>query len=120
MKSQGDPTFDSTKPPKRRKRFPVELVDWFTHPLALAIFYMDDGGVADNQPYFATGEVPLDEVKTMQKVFKNNFGLDTTIRTYKGVAVGILVRRQSCRKFKELVGPYVSQVPSMSYKMKIT
>lgn len=105
---------------KRRKQFPCELVFWFNHPLALAVFYMDDGGVQSNQAYFATGEVSLKEVKFMQYALKRNFDLETTIRYSNKVAVGLLVRRKDCGKFVKIVQPYVNQVPSMRYKLNMT
>lgn len=120
LKSETDPTFVKSQKPKRRKRFPPELVDWFDHPLALAVFYMDDGGVQDNQAYFATGEVPLDEVLNIQKAMLVNFNLETTIRYSKEKPVGLLVRRQDCATFISLVKDYVNQVPSMRKKLNIT
>lgn len=116
----GDPAYKEGQAPRRRKRFPQELVSWFNHPLALAVFYMDDGGVQDNQPYFATGEVSEQEVLYMQQALKENFGFETSIRYAKKVAVGLLVRRKSCPKFMDLVVPYVNQVPCMCFKLKIT
>lgn len=119
-KQPGDPAYKEGQPPRRRKRFPQELVSWFNHPLALAVFYMDDGGVQDNQPYFATGEVTEQEVLYMQQALKENFQLDTSIRCAKKVAVGLLVRRKDCSRFMNLVVPYVKQVPCMSQKLEIT
>lgn len=119
-KQEGDPTYKPTVKAKRRKRFPWEIVFWFNHPLAIAVFYMDDGGVQNNQPYFATGEVTEKEVKFMQYAFKRNFDLETTIRYSNKVAVGLLVRRKDCGRFVDLVQPYVNQVPSMRYKLNIT
>lgn len=81
---------------------------------------MDDGGVQDNQAYFATGEVTQQEVLYVQQALKENFELDTSIRYAKKVAVGLLVRRESCPRFLDLVEPYVKQVPCMSYKLNIT
>lgn len=118
-KEQGDTTYRSTGKNKRRKRFPCELVFWFNHPIALAVFYMDDGGVQNNQAYFATGEVSRKEVKFMRYALKRNFGLETTIRYSNKVAVGLLVRRKDCGKFVELVQPYVNQVTSLRYKLKM-
>jgi hypothetical protein len=119
-KKPGDPTYVEGQRNKRRKAFTVELFQCFKHPLALAVFYMDDGGVADNQAYFATGEVPLNEVKLLADVFLQNFGLKTTIRFSEGVAVGLLVKRESCGTFLDLVETYVKDVPGMERKLEIT
>jgi hypothetical protein len=119
-KQKQDPTYNPKERKRRRKRFPCELVFWFNHPLSLAIFYMDDGGVQSNQAYFATGEVSKKEVKFMQYALKRNFNLETTIRYSKKIPVGLLVRRKDCDKFVTLVQPYVNQVASMRYKLNIT
>lgn len=122
LKQEPDPTLNPNKGTrnKRRKQFPCELVFWFNHPLALAVFYMDDGGVQSNQAYFATGEVSAREVKFMQYALKRNFDLETSTRYAKDVPVGLLVRRKDCGKFVKLVEPYVNLVPTMRYKLNIT
>lgn len=119
-KEEGDPTFNPNQLPRRRKQFVPELIDWFKHPLALSLFYMDDGGVSDNQPYFATGEVTNEEVLLMQQVFKDNFDLDSSLRVVGDHNKGILVRRKDCSKFLDLVQPYVSQVKGMERKLQIS
>jgi len=126
QKKPGDPTY---KVGKKRKAFTKELFHCFVHPLALAVFYIlflfcknknDDGGVVDNQPYFATGEVPENEVKLFAKVLETNFGLRTTIRRSEEIAVGLLVKRCDCGKFLDLVEPYIKNVSCMKRKLKIT
>lgn len=119
-KSLGDPTYQPQDKPKRRKRFPPELVEWFNHTLGLALFYMDDGGVQSNQAYFATGEVPFNEVLILKKALEVNFSLQTTTRYSSGKAVGLLVRRKDCGKFISLIEPYVKEVPCMKYKLNIS
>lgn len=119
-KEEGDPTFNPNALPRRRKQFIPELLEWFKHPLALSIFYMDDGGVAENQPYFSTGEVTNKEVLLMQQVFKENFGLDSSLRLVDDHYKGILIRRKDCSKFLDLVQLYVSQVKQMERKLKIS
>lgn len=119
-KSPEDPTYKEGAAPKRRKRFPPELIELFKDPLTLAVFYMDDGSVAGNSPYFATGECPLNEVEILQEVFLKNFGLSTNVRYAKGLPVGITVIRANCDKFLDLIEHIVKEVPSMIYKLKIT
>lgn len=119
-KSPGDPTYKEGQAPRRRKRFTKELLELFKDPLTLAVFYMDDGSVAGNSPYFATGECPLNEVEILQEVFLKNFGLSTNVRFSKGLPVGITVIRADCDKFLDLVEDIVKEVPSMTYKLNIT
>jgi hypothetical protein len=120
IKSETDPTFNPSQGPRRRKCVPDQIKHWFTHPLALSVFYMDDGTVTDNQPYFATGEFSLKEVHLLQDCFKDNFGLNTSIRRSNGNPVGFLVARRDCQTFLDLVSPYVQEVPCMRYKLNIT
>jgi hypothetical protein len=107
---------------------------------------MDDGGVQDNQPYFATGEVTFHEVEIMRSVLLKNFDLECTYRYKKcknlpqgtdmspyvflskeedpeqipRLAVGLLVKRESCSRFLDIVSPIIQNVPSMRYKLEIT
>ena len=120
FKGPGDPTFNPNEPPKRRKMYIPQLLDWFHHPLALAIYYMDDGSAVDNQAYFSTGEVTDGEVILMQQVLKKNFDLDSSFRLSGDRYVGLLIRRKDCSKFLNLVEGYVSEVNGMERKLKIT
>jgi|LakMenEpi03Aug12_release.lakeMendotaPanAssembly.Ray.scaffolds.fasta_scaffold193346_2 hypothetical protein len=119
-KSGGDPTYQEGEAPRRRKRFTRELLELFKDPLTLAVFYMDDGSVAGNSPYFATGECPLNEVEILQEVFLKNFGLNTNVRFSERLPVGITIIRADCDKFLDLVEDIVKEVPSMTYKLNIT
>lgn len=119
-KSPGDPTYVEGQKPRRRKCFPKQLPELFKDPMTLAVFYMDDGSVAGNSPYFATGECTLNEVKILQEVFLKNFGLRTNIKYAEQVAVGITVVRADCDKFLDLVEDIIKEVPSMTYKLNIT
>lgn len=119
-KELGDPTFNPKEKPKRRKKYIPQLFDWFKHPLALSIYYMDDGSACDNQPYFSTGEVTDDEVLLMQHVLQQNFGLNSSFRRSGDRYSGLLIQRKDCSKFLDLVEPYVSQVKGMNRKLKIT
>ena len=118
-KDQNDSTFNPNKP-QRRKCFLPWVKEVFKSSLTLAVFYMDDGGIQDNQPYLSTGEVPYNEVLLFQQALKENFGLSTSIRTNKNVPQGLLLSRKDCGKFLDLVEKHVLEVPCMHYKLQIT
>lgn len=86
-------------------------------PLALAIWFMDDGYKNGRGFCFATNGFTLKEVQLLQQIVKHNFNLDTTI--YKSnLGQPILYIRTSCReKFIKLVSPYICK--SMMYKLEL-
>ncbi len=107
-----------------RKRYPEELADWFTSPYALAIFYMDDGGLQQKSAYFSTGEVSTEEVLFLKDILETNFGLEFVARRSNQdqenatfVYRGLLLRRRSREQFFNLVAPTVMQIPCMQYKL---
>jgi hypothetical protein len=115
-KEIGDPTYGRGNS-VYRKKIPKQIINWFTSPYSLAIWYMDDGCFMDNSALIRTGEIPESEVKLLQHTLKTNFGLETTIRRDRDVAASIYIRRESWEKFKQLVEPTVLQVPEMIYKL---
>lgn len=120
IKKPTDPTYNPLQTSRRRKCAPKQLKEWFKHPLALAVYYMDDGGVQHNQAYFTTGEFNLDEVQIVQACLLDNFSLHTSIRISNNVPKGVIVARRDCGKFLDLVQPYVEEVPCMHYKLNIS
>lgn len=121
-KTPEDPTFGRDSP--YRKAYPAELGDWLTSPYSLAIFYMDDGGIQQQSPYFSTGEVSTREVLFLKEVLEKNFELEFTLRkvakekaTPTYVYAGLHLRRAYREHFFELVAPTVMQVPCMRYKL---
>lgn len=121
-KKPGDPTYGLGKS-IYRKCVPPNIADLFKSPYALAIFYMDDGGVQVGTAYFATGELPDNEVELLRDALKKNFNLEFTTRTQtqlgnQSYAAGLLLRRESLQTFVELVRPTISKVPCMIYKLK--
>lgn len=116
IKVPEDPTYGQGKS-IYRKKIPPEILSWLTSPLALAIFYMDDGGVQSNTAYFATGEIPPAEIQILQHAFKLNYDLETTLRISNDFPKGLLIRRGSLTHFMKLVEPVINQVPCMRYKL---
>lgn len=123
-KKPTDPTFGSGNS-LYRKCIPQQLPEWFTSPYALAIFYLDDGGVLGGSAYFATGELPSNEVLLFKQAMEQNFGLEFLPPTQRtnpsgSYRAGLLLRRRSLPRFVELVEPVVEQVPSLRYKLQFS
>lgn len=86
-------------------------------PLALAIWFMDDGFKNGRSWNLATNGFSWKEVQFLQQVLKHNFNLDTNIHK-SNLGHPIIYIRTSCReKFLELVSPYVCK--TMRYKLEL-
>ena len=109
LKAPSDPTYGRGS--DHRKCYPDELASWLTSSYALAIFYMDDGGVQQQSASFSPGEVSIEEVLFLKDILQTNFGLEFTS------SHGLLLRRSSRAQFLNLVAPTVMQVSCMHYKL---
>lgn len=86
-------------------------------PLALAIWFMDDGFKNGRSWDLATNGFTFKEVFFLQKILMHNFGLATTVHK-SNIGHPVLHIRSSCRdKFIKLVSPYMCK--SMMYKLEL-
>lgn len=98
--------------------------------LALAIWFMDDGYVSCNKSGSFYGELCVDqfslnEVELIKNWFIEKFRMEVGIRKleyksgkYKGkIAYRIKFNKENCKKLKQIVGPYVNEIPCMNYKL---
>ena len=95
--------------------------------IGLAILYMDDGSL---YPKKRNGQVHAYELviswcfkseekaKSIIEYFNNEYGITFTIKRNKG-RYSLRCGSAQARKVIEIVEPYVSQVPSMKYKLNI-
>jgi hypothetical protein len=96
-----------------------------TDPIGLAVWYMDDGCLANRYNVrFALGLVSPEECCTIQDWMLNKWDIVSTIfnqtspipkyshNIYSNLSIG---SKQNLRKFRELVEPYI--IPSMRYKI---
>jgi recombination protein RecA len=102
------------------KIVPSNISRYLTSPLALAVWYLDDGGKrTDCKAYrIHTNCYSLPEVKLLNEALKNNFGVSSTIHKQgKGFLLYIGAKNGQANKFCELVKPVVSsRIPSMLHK----
>jgi len=92
-----------------RKVFPEDLVNWIT-PLAIAVWYMDDGCYQKFDCTLSTESFDSESRKKLIKIL-DNFGVEAISRG-KGK---LRIRSKSCLKFFELIEPYIHS--SMRYKL---
>ena len=93
----------------KQKIFPIDLADWTT-PLTIAIWYMDDGCYSSNRCIFSTES--FDDLSKNALVEKlKSFNIQTILKRNGKLEI----RKNSFKKFFELVKPYIH--PSMYYKL---
>jgi hypothetical protein len=90
-------------------------------PLAIAIWYMDDGTTDGKYARFCTNSYTEPELKRLQKVMMDKFGLVTTLHIagyFKGnnqAQYNITLTKKSTYDFIDIVKPYI--IDSMRYKI---
>lgn len=101
------------------KKIP-ELMDVLLDPMALAIWFMDDGSWKSDrhQTYIIhTLGYSKKDLESVQEILKKKFGLETSLHQQKKKYWRLYIKSESAKKFKELIEPYTSQIPSMQKKM---
>ena len=103
-------------PSKRRKRINISILKRLD-PQGIAIWYMDDGHNMKGRSgiNLATQSFTYKEHLIIQKYFLETW--DIYFRIYKRKDKHFLVTYKDAKKFKDLVKPFVEQVPSMIYKI---
>jgi LAGLIDADG DNA endonuclease family len=102
----------------RRKIVPSQL-DELLDPLAMAVWFMDDGGRGARTPkglVINTSGFLADEQVALQSLLAGKFGVATSIHRV-GKGFQLYVRAESFSRFAELVSSYL--VPRMRYKIPI-
>ena len=101
------------------RRVPKLLHRWIT-PISLAFWFMDDGAM---QPYgyaLHTECFQLHQVKDLQKLLGNKFGLETSIqsdtkKSTRKTYYFLYISSRSIQRFNSLVRPFI--LPCMLYKL---
>lgn len=98
-----------------RKIIPMEIKEYLT-PLALAIWFMDDGSKLGTGARIATNGYELSELESIIIILKEKYNLDA--RYHKGAinkGHTIYIPSKSMKLFSSLVKPHM--LPSMLYKL---
>lgn len=83
-------------------------------PLALAVWFMDDGCKSYRSIYLNTQQFDLESQERLVKLLKEQWGIDATLnkdKTYRRIRIAV----HSVPKFKDLVMPYL--LPQLAYKL---
>lgn len=103
-----------------KKRVGSNISRYLTTPLALAVWYLDDGGKkTDCKAYrLHTNCYSLREVEVLRETLLSNFGITAAIHKQGGgFLLYIGARNGQANRFCEIVKPVVSsRIPSMLYK----
>lgn len=105
--------------PSGKKEIP-KLIEKLLDPIALAIWFMDDGSwKSDKHKTFIihTLGYSKNDLELVQKILKKKFELETSLHAQKGKYWRLYIRSESAKKFKDLIELYTSQIPSMQKKM---
>nr|pir hypothetical protein 261 - Allomyces macrogynus mitochondrion [Allomyces macrogynus] len=97
------------------KRVPENISDYLT-PLALAIWFMDDGSKTYNTCRIATNSFTLDDINLLCKVLQDKYDITATPQL-SGVGKGYIlyIHTSSFDKFASIVRPHMH--PDMLYKL---
>lgn len=105
---------------KRTKVVPIQI-EQFLDPVALAVWFMDDGGKAQNTKraaYINATSFTSSERVLLQKAVQNVFGLKINIQKAGGNnQYNFYIPASSYEKFCEIVLPTVLLIPEMAYKL---
>ena len=102
-----------------KKEIP-KLIEKLLDPIVLAIWFMDDGSwKSDKHKTFIIHTLGYSkkDLESVQEVLKKKFGLETSLHAQKGKYWRLYIKSESAEKFRNLIEPYTSQIPSMQNKM---
>lgn len=104
--------------PHGAKGVPVNVVE-LLDPLALAVWYMDDGGRGGRTPLGMVWNVAPFQVvdrKRLQRALDERYGIQTTLQK-AGQGTHLYIRAQSAERFVAVVSPHI--IPTMRYKLPL-
>ncbi len=104
----------------RRKILPKLIKKWLS-PLAMAVWFMDDGSIKSNRHralILNTQSFSKPELVRLIKMFKEKYGVDMKLRKQSRKSIEIyqlITTSETVEKFVEIIRPYI--LPSMMYKL---
>jgi len=128
LRSQSNPTYTrlhSRFYPINGKKSVDEYLVKMIDPLALAIIFMDDGCISKPMPKYYTKETftlslcnfDYANLFLIKKSLKLQFDLEWNINKTSRKYYHLRLLNSNNQKFVDIIYPYVSQVPSMMYKL---
>jgi recombination protein RecA len=99
------------------KRIPNELSKYLIEPLALAVWYMDDGYFyqKDNNSYLSLGKVSEKEADIVRETLENNFGIKAKIYNKGKKGYALFFGVNETERLHELLRRHM--IPLFNYKL---
>ena len=103
--------------PQGAKQIPVELPDLLSQPLALAVWYMDDGYYfpRERECYLYLGTVSTEEAETAQAAVATNFGLAPRVLDKRRKGYALYFSSRQARALADVIG--TDLLPYFRYKL---
>ena len=102
-----------------KKRFPKNLPELLVEPLALAVWYMDDGYFYQKNhnrySMLYLGRVSLEEAKIAAEAIYDNFKIQPKIYDKKNKGYALFFSVEETKKLHDLIRPYL--LPLFNYKL---
>ncbi len=101
----------------RRKNVPVDIGRLLRSPLALAVWYMDDGARRTdcNALRLHTNAYSLEEQHLLSETLANNFGVTASVHRVRANEYVLYIPSREAMEFCDIVRPFV--LPDLSHKL---
>lgn len=106
--------------PEGKKIIPSDIGKILNDPIALAVWYMDDGYFyqKDSNSLIYLGRISRAEGELLQKAVLKNFGIDATLYDKKNKGFALFFGVKETKKLHKLVSPFI--LDSLQYKISLT
>jgi hypothetical protein len=103
--------------PEGKKIIPPDIGSFLSEPIALAVWYMDDGyyNQKGKNSYIYLGRISRSEAEILSKAIKKNFGIEATIYDKKDKGFALFFGAAATKKLHALIRPYI--IESLQYKL---
>lgn len=104
--------------PGGKKRIPENLAEILTEPLALAVWYMDDGyyNPKNKNSFLYLGRVTKGEAECAQETLEKNFELSVRVYDKKSKGYALYFSTEVTKKLHKLIRQHVV-LPTFAYKL---
>lgn len=106
--------------PKGKKRIPENVAEYLSEPIALAVWYMDDGYYSPEQKhsFLYLGRVSKEEAGYAAEAIQRNFDLSPKVYDKKDKGFALFFSVGETKRLHALIAPEI--IPSLAYKISLT
>lgn len=103
----------------KRKQVPENICDLLKSPIALAIWYLDDGAKRTDCKALRihTNCYSKSQQEVLIKMLQRNFGIIAKLHKVHNEEYVIYIPSEESKRFCEIIEPIVNKIPSMRYKL---